>query len=92
MSSAAPKSVSQRTGSSVSIVSPPPGGRTAKPWFWEVMSIFPVSRSLTGWLAPRWPNGSLNVSRPTARQSSWWPRQMPTTGFLPTTPRTVSTT
>ena len=41
MSSAAPKSVSQRTGSSASIVSPPSGGRTAKPWFWEVMSILP---------------------------------------------------
>ena len=52
----------------------------------------PVCRSLTGWLAPRWPKGSLNVSRPTARQSSWWPRQMPHTGFLPTSSRTVSTT
>ena len=79
-SSAAPKSVSQRTGSSVSIVRAPSGPSTANPWFWLVMSIRPVSRSLTGWFAPRWPNGSLNVSRPTARQSSWWPRQMPQTG------------
>ena len=30
----------------------------------------PGRRSRTGWLAPRWPNGSLNVSRPTARHSS----------------------
>ena len=41
----------------------------------------PVRRSLTGWLAPRWPNGSLNVSSPTARESSWWPRQIPNTGL-----------
>ena len=27
------------------------------------MSIRPVSRSLTGWLAPRWPKGSLKVSQ-----------------------------
>ena len=65
---------------------------TAKPWFCEVMSIRPVARSLTGWLAPRWPKGSLKVSRPTARQSSWWPRQIPKTGRLPTSSRTVSTT
>ncbi len=65
---------------------------TAKPWFCEVMSIRPVASSLTGWLAPRWPNGSLKVCSPTARQSSWWPRQMPNSGFLPTSSRTVSTT
>ena len=58
-SSAAPKSVSQRTGSSASIRGSPPGPSTAKPWFWEVMSIRPPASSLTGWLAPRWPNGSL---------------------------------
>ena len=39
--------------------SAPPGGRTAKPWFCEVISIFCVVRSLTGWLAPRWPKRSL---------------------------------
>ena len=47
-----------------------------------MIAIRPVRRSLTGWLAPRWPNGSLNVSRPAARESSWWPRQMPNTGLV----------
>src|SRR3954462_9504541 len=65
----------------------PPGPTTAKPWFCEVISMRPVSRSLTGWLAPRWPNGSLNVSRPTARESSWGPRQIPETGRGPMDPR-----
>ena len=46
--------------------------------------------SRTGWFAPRWPNGSLNVSRPSARPSSWWPRQMPKSGTRPSSPRTVS--
>ena len=41
MSSAAPKSVSQRTGSSASIVRAPPGPSTAKPWFWLVISTRP---------------------------------------------------
>ena len=36
--------------------------------------------------------GQLVGLRPTARQSSWWPRQMPKTGRLPIRPRTVSTT
>ena len=31
-------------------------GSTAKPWFWLVMLTRPLSRSLTGWLAPWWPN------------------------------------
>ena len=62
----------------------PSGPATAKPWFCEVISILPVVRSFTGWLAPRWPKGSLKVSRPTAWQSSWWPRQMPHTGRWPT--------
>ena len=48
----------------------------------EVIAIRPVRRSLTGWLAPRWPNGSLKVSSPAARESSWWPRQMPNTGLV----------
>ena len=39
MSSAAPKSVSQRTGSSPSIVRAPPGPSTANPWFWLVISV-----------------------------------------------------
>ena len=59
VSSAAPKSVSQRTASSSSIVLAPFGPSTAKPWFWLVISTIPVVRSLTGWLAPWWPNGSL---------------------------------
>ena len=37
-----------------------------------------------GWLAPRWPNRSLNVSRPSACPSSWWPRQIPNSGTAPT--------
>ena len=36
-------------------------GTTANPWFWLVTSTRPVARSSTGWFAPRWPNGSLNV-------------------------------
>ena len=40
---------------------PCPSSRTAKPWFWVVISTTPVRRSLTGWLAPRWPNLSLYV-------------------------------
>src|ERR1700693_483782 len=51
------------------MVCAPPGPTAAKPWFCEVISTRPVCRSLTGWFAPWWPNGSLNVSRPTARQS-----------------------
>src|ERR687894_827590 len=47
-SSAVPKSVSQRTGSSASIVDSPPGPSTANPWFCEVISMRPVSRSFTG--------------------------------------------
>ena len=64
---------------------------TAKPWFWLVIAIRPVRRSLTGWLAPRWPNGSLNVSSPAARESSWWPRQMPKTGLVVSSVRMFST-
>jgi hypothetical protein len=40
---------------------------TAKPWFWLVMLTRPVSRSLTGWLAPWWPNFILKVRAPEAR-------------------------
>src|SRR5205085_2897667 len=65
-------------------------GATAKPWFCEVTSTRPLARSSTGWLAPRWPNGSLKVSRPSACPSSWWPRQMPNTGTRPSRPRTVA--
>ena len=82
MSSASPKSDCSRV---------PGSPRTAKPWFCEVIAMRSVRRSLTGWLAPRWPNGSLNVSSPTARESSWWPRQMPNTGLRPISSRTVST-
>ena len=69
----------------------PTSPRTANPWFWDVIAIRPVRRSLTGWLAPRWPNGSLNVSSPAARDSSWCPRQMPNTGFSAISERIVST-
>src|SRR5690606_7919172 len=48
-----------------------------KPWFCEVISTRPESRSCTGWLAPWWPCGIFMVRAPTARPSSWWPRQMP---------------
>ena len=58
-------------------------GSTAKPWFCVVISTCPVSSFSTGWFAPRWPNFSLNVFAPSARPSSWWPRQMPKIGFLP---------
>src|SRR4051812_25586182 len=51
--SAAPKSVSQRTGSSAPMRASPLGPTTAKPWFCDVMSMRPVARSLTGWFAPR---------------------------------------
>ena len=43
-----------------------PSAATAKLWFWLVISIFPVARSCTGWLAPWWPNGSLTVVPPSA--------------------------
>ena len=66
-------------------------GATAKPWFWLVTSTRPLRRSSTGWLAPRWPNGSLNVSWPVARPSSWWPRQIPSTGTRPSR-RSISRT
>ena len=56
---------------------------TAKPWFWAVISTRLVSRSSTGWFAPRWPNFSLKVLAPNAWPSSWWPRQMPKMGSLP---------
>ena len=52
-------------------------GATAKPWFCAVTSTRFVPVTRTGWFAPRWPNGSLNVSRPSASPTSWWPRQMP---------------
>ena len=63
---------------------------TAKPWFWTVTSTRPVSTSRTGWFAPRWPNGSLNVLWPSASPSSWWPRQMPKSGIRPSSVRIVS--
>ena len=52
VSSAVPKSVSHLTAWSSAIVCEPSGPRTAKPWFWLVISTLPVIRSLTGWLAP----------------------------------------
>ena len=48
----------------------PRAATTAKPWFWLVTSTRPVRRSSTGWLAPRWPNGSFVVSWPVASPSS----------------------
>ena len=53
---------------------------TAKPWFWLEMKTRPVSRSITGWFAPWWPNFIFTVRAPAARPSSWWPRQMPKIG------------
>ena len=41
--------------------------RTAKPWFCVVISTLLVRWLSTGWLAPRWPNFSLNVLPPRAR-------------------------
>ena len=60
-----------------------PSAITAKPWFCTVTSTRPVSTSRTGWFAPRWPNGSLNVLWPSASPSSWWPRQTPKSGTRP---------
>ena len=59
---------------------------TAKPWFWLVMLTRPLSRSLTGWLAPWWPNFILKVFAPEASARIWWPRQMPKVGM----PRSIS--
>src|SRR5216683_2041548 len=42
----------------------------------------PVSRSLTGWFAPWWPNFIFTVLAPEARPINWWPRQMPNTGMI----------
>ena len=47
-----------------------PSPQTAKPWFCDVTSTWPVARSSTGWFAPRWPNGSFAVEKPAARPSS----------------------
>ncbi len=49
-------------------------------WFCEVTKTPPPARSWTGWLPPWWPNLSLDVVAPTARPSTWWPRQMPSRG------------
>src|SRR6266480_4429894 len=72
------------------VTSTSPESATAKPWFWTVTSTRPLRSSRTGWLAPRCPNGSLNVSSPSASPSSWWPRQMPKSGTWPSSSRTVS--
>jgi hypothetical protein len=45
-----------------------------------VISTLPVLRSLTGWLAPRWPRSIFCVLPPSVSASSWWPRQMPNSG------------
>ena len=66
-------------------------GSTAKPWFCVVTSTRPEARSSTGWFAPRWPNGSLYVFIPAASASSWWPRQIPSTGTRPSRSRTAAT-
>ena len=44
------------------------------------MKVRPLAKSVTGWLAPRWPYFSLVVLAPAARADSWWPRQMPKVG------------
>ena len=55
-------------------------GSTAKPWFWLVIDTRPELVSLTGWLAPWWPNFILKVFAPEASAMIWWPRQMPNVG------------
>src|SRR3989304_497778 len=50
----------------------------------------PLRRSLTGWLAPRWPNFSLKVRAPSARPRIWCPRQIPKIGTRPPRPRTAA--
>ena len=60
-------------------------------WFWLVMWTAPVASSLTGWLAPWWPNGRRDVVAPTARPRIWWPRQMPNSGMRPIASRHSST-
>ena len=78
---AGPRRCRRRATSCVTSTAPRPVRlATAKPWFCDVTSTRPVSCSSTGWFAPRWPKRSLNVSRPSARASSWWPRQMPKSG------------
>src|SRR5439155_11726861 len=72
------------------VTSTSPESATAKPWFWTVTRTRPLRRSRTGWLAPRCPNGSLNVSSPSARPSNWCPRQMPKSGTRPSSSQTVS--
>ena len=59
-----------------------PSRSTAKPWFMLVISTAPSASRLTGWLAPRWPWNIFDVFPPTASASSWWPRQMPNSGFF----------
>ena len=59
--------------------------RPQKPWFCDVISILPVDSCFTGWLAPRWPNFSLNVDPPIASPRIWCPRQMPNTGTFEAT-------
>ena len=56
------------------------GASTAKPWLCAVTSTRPVARSSTGWLMPRWPYPSLYVPSPSARPSSWLPKQIPKNG------------
>ncbi len=72
-----------------------PGGMlspsTWNSWFWLVMWVSPVSRSLTGWLAPWCPKGSREVRPPIARPRTWWPRQIPKSGIRPIACRQSST-
>ena len=64
---------------------------TAKPWFWEVISILEFFKFLTGWFEPLWPNFNLNVFAPIAKDNIWWPKQIPKIGFLPINDFTVLT-
>ena len=59
------------------------GNRRPNPWFCAVISTRPVSRFMTGWLPPRWPNFSFSMAAPAALLIIWCPRQMPNTGTLP---------
>ena len=61
-------------------------------WLCEVTRTVPRSSSPTGWLPPWWPNGRREVVAPMARPSTWWPRQMPSSGMRRSSSARVSAT